>query len=631
MGTMGARSGAPSGAPSGAHADGWRMLHPLGLLVALIQSIRGIISTVVSLLVVFRLLMQGRSMSWGTWALIVAAVALTLAQPVIRWASTRYRLGTDSLQFRSGLFFRKHRTIGYGSIHAISSSSPVYMQPFGIVQLTVSAAGAGDTDITLDAVPTALQLELERLRARACTGAAAIVATTATAPPTSTAATPDSPLTAAAAPSTSSVPPSSPSSQTPSSAAHPANGALVFRASVRDIMLFAVTDLGFIAAAFVVFGFVQNLQDMLPRDWVRTAERSVGDYAARGVTAIIMLVLACVIVLMTVSVVTSLLRFYGFEVWRRGDDLVVVRGLFTRSTTTIPVSRIQSIVVRQSLLRRPFRLCSVGLGLSSSPSGDGEESGISAARILPVIGTSRVYGVLTAMLPEWDPREPGDAGASDAMNSTGAMSSNPRIHQTGRDLLRYYVTTPIVVALVAAVAVGTGTMVTVNSVPFRWLIVVPLAIGAYWTLCRALKSRTEGYAILPDQPDSSGSSGSSDSRSEATETTTGVSGPSARSDSAASDPASAATPSPLPHRILVTGAKGLTTFAMTTRRSRVQSITRSTTPWREPRGIEKAEMSLFVMNGISALRFTFLHRSDAETLDAWLTRPIGATISRNHP
>ena len=613
MGTMDARSGVPSGA----HADGWRMLHPLGLLVALIQSIRGIISTVVSLLVVFRLLMQGRSMSWGTWALIVAAVVLTLAQPVIRWASTRYRLGSDSLQFRSGLFFRKHRTIGYGSIHAISSSSPVYMQPFGIVQLTVSAAGAGDTDITLDAVPTALQLELERLRARACTGTATsvatTVATTATVPDASTAATPDSPLTATAAPSTSPA------------AALPTNGTPVFRASVRDIMLFAVTDLGFIAAAFVVFGFVQNLQDMLPRDWVRTAERSVGDYAARGVTAIIMLVLVCVIVLMTVSVVTSLLRFYGFEVWRRGDDLVVVRGLFTRRTATIPVSRIQSIVVRQSLLRRPFRLCSVGLGLSSSPSGDSEESGISAARILPVIGTSRVYGVLTAMLPEWDPRAPGEAGASDAMNSTGAMSSNPRIHHTGRDLLRYYVTMPIVVALVAAVAVGTGTMVTVSGAPSQWLIVVPLAIGAYWTACRALKSRTEGYAILPDRPDLS------DSRSEATETTTGVSGPSARSDSAASDPASAATPSPLPHRILVTGAKGLTTFAMTTRRSRVQSITRSTTPWREPRGIEKAEMPLFVMNGISALRFTFLRRADAETLDAWLTQPVGATISRNHP
>lgn len=58
---------------------------------------------------------------------------------------------------------RKNRTISYGAIHAINSTSPLYLQPFGVVQLTVSAAGA-DTDIRLNAVPGTLQLELERCR-----------------------------------------------------------------------------------------------------------------------------------------------------------------------------------------------------------------------------------------------------------------------------------------------------------------------------------------------------------------------------------------------------------------------------------------------------------------------------------
>lgn len=57
---------------------------------------------------------------------------------------------------------RKNRTISY-AIHAINSTSPLYLQPFGVVQLTVSAAGA-DTDIRLDAVPGTLQLEPERCR-----------------------------------------------------------------------------------------------------------------------------------------------------------------------------------------------------------------------------------------------------------------------------------------------------------------------------------------------------------------------------------------------------------------------------------------------------------------------------------
>lgn len=52
---------------------------------------------------------------------------------------------------------RKNRTSSY-AIHAINSTSPLYLQPFGVVQLTISAAGA-DTDIRLDAVPGTLQLE----------------------------------------------------------------------------------------------------------------------------------------------------------------------------------------------------------------------------------------------------------------------------------------------------------------------------------------------------------------------------------------------------------------------------------------------------------------------------------------
>lgn len=52
---------------------------------------------------------------------------------------------------------RKNRTSSY-AIHAINSTSPLYLQPFGVVQLTILAAGA-DTDIRLDAVPGTLQLE----------------------------------------------------------------------------------------------------------------------------------------------------------------------------------------------------------------------------------------------------------------------------------------------------------------------------------------------------------------------------------------------------------------------------------------------------------------------------------------
>lgn len=512
----------------------WRMLHPAALVVGLTESIKGVVGLFLGLLIIMR-----EHLSPLVIMLIIVVVTLVaLAQPAIGWFTTRYRLGPDSLSFKSGLFFRKNRTISYGSIHAINSASPVYLQPFGVVRLTVSAAGAADTDIRLDAAPAALQLELERLRAASggkagdtipaettgmthagITGATPAGITDAT-PTETTGATSTENASAASAgnasvvstgitgtisignPSVASSPVSSASSVSPAAPVSPAQTASnqpavgrttphptvpdhtspdqappsrvafnqmgpdqaplsretppgtpsrpttspaisrqsasaqapVFRASVKDIVLYSITDIGFIAAAFVVFGFVQNVQDILPRRLMHDAVDSFGALLARGLTAIVLLILACVILLMTVSIVRSLLQFYGFEVWRRGDDLVVVRGLFTRHTTAIPVSRIQTVTIRQSLLRRPFHLCSVGLGLSSSVASSSEESGISAAQILPVIGTSRVYDVLHAMLPEWDVRRLGetrgesgsDVAANDESPSATATHGEPQ-------------------------------------------------------------------------------------------------------------------------------------------------------------------------------------------------------------
>lgn len=78
---------------------------------------------------------------------------------------------------------------------------------------------------------------------------------------------------------------------------------------------------------------------------------------------------------------------------------------------------------------------------------------------------------------------------------------------------------------------------------------------------------------------------------------------------------------PLPHRITVTGANGLAQFVLITRRTRVQSVTHSTTLWREPHGIERITMPLFVTNGLDTLRFLFLHRADADILSRWADGP----------
>lgn len=596
--------------------NGWRMLHPAALIVDIIDSIKATIGFLVAFIGI-RIVRERDN--WSIWiiiAIIVAALAITFVPPIVGWLTTRYRLGADALELRTGLFSRKNRTISYAAIHAIDSASPVYLQPFGVVRLTVSSAGS-DANITLNAVPAALQLELESLRERS---RAAHDTATIAEPVTGADQSDESPVTSARVERSDSTPANANVS--------PANQP-VFRASVRDILLFAITDLSFLAAALAIYAFADRIRDLVPRDWVTTAEQSVGEIVAQGVMSIILLALACVIVLMIVSIISALLRFYGFEVWRRGDDLVVVRGLFTRRTTTLPVSRIQTIMIRQSFLRQPFHLCSVSLGLSSSSSSgdDDDESNTDSANILPVVSTRRVIGLLREMLPEWDVHE-------------------MPVRRTGRGLTRYYLTMPIVLGLVALAADVTVMVIAPGWLDgwMAWLIPTIIAAVFGWvTASRWLRSRVDGYAILDDAIRTNTADDSTDMARTIVANPTDLRDQSARlTDSeqnvvdtvpiltsstvapidalpaaVCANPAHSTRRGVLPHRIMMTGADMTARFTLITRRSRVQSVTRSTTLWREPLGIERVEMPLFVTNGKSELTFLFLRRPDADRLAAW--------------
>lgn len=584
--------------------DGWRRLHPAGLIVAMVQSVKTTVSSIISLALLFRIIPE-QWRDWAMWATAAAAVLIAAGRPIATWATTRYRLDEDSLTLVSGLIFRNRRTVGYDKVHAINSASPVYLQPFHVVQLTVSTGGMDESSITLDAVPAALQLELETVRARfltdgrsrgesaadeaAADGAdAAAVAGIGSATPATAEASGLSGVSGSERPATDET------SRGQDQGAPSSGDAPVFRASATDIVLFAITDLGFLAAAFVVYGFISQLRDVLPKRWLENADQSVDRILARGLASIVMMVALCLIVLLIVSVVSSLLRFHGFEVWRRGDDLVVVRGLLTRRVTTVPVSRIQTIVIRQSVLRRPFRLCSVGLGLSSSTAGeDNGEGSLAAANILPVIGTPRVVGVLRAMLPEWDLRQ-------------------PDIHRTGRGLVRYYLGMPVTVGIMATGGAGAVfallRRMSVIDISYWWLA-VPVMACACWSTSRWFASRIEGFALPGgDRPEGTmREAGSIDD----TGSDAGASGAPARREDGR------ACVSVLPHRIAVTGVRGVSCFTVFTRRSRVQSFRRSTTAWRAPLGIERVAMPLFVMNGLSELRFRFIRREDADRLACW--------------
>lgn len=530
----------------------WMRVHPLSLIIDITERARSMIGTMVSLLVLIAWMHPSRPV---VWAIITLAVTVMIVRRITLWACRRYRLGDDEITLVTGVFNTVRTAIPYDHIHTINIGQPFFFKPFGLVSVTIDSGGtSGGSSITLIAVPANLGDELERLRLKS----------------------PDT-ETVDAEPSPDPVPTVEGESDSSRDGER-----LVFRASARDTILFALTDLGFFAALAVIYGFAQNLRDLLPEGMVDAAEYAVFRYAAGSILTAVMVVTAILASMLVVSVVKSLLQYHRFEVWRRGDDLIIVRGLLTRRSVTIPVRRVQAITIRQSVLRRALHLSTVQVGLTTpGTEGDGDDAETRGG-ILPVIADERLHATLHDMLPEWDLREfrPGSA------------------KRTARGLGRYLLIMPIVWTMLAGAVMAAGVLTAarlyapdpntpLDEVTFPaghpvfepyfhvlwllWLLVIPLLAGGYAFAKQWLKLRTEGYALLDDG------------------------------------------------RIVVTGARGLGFVTMITRRSRIQCVRRRTYPWRIAAGVESLDMPMFVMNGYSWLRFTVIRSREAQRLHDWAT------------
>jgi putative membrane protein len=97
---------------------------------------------------------------------------------------------------------------------------------------------------------------------------------------------------------------------------------------------------------------------------------------------------------------------YGkFHVCRRGSRIEVERGLLQRNFSGIDISRVQSIEVRQSFVRRLMGYCEVSLGRINSASQDASNtSGRSQMQglvIHPFVKLDQVGGILHALVPEF--------------------------------------------------------------------------------------------------------------------------------------------------------------------------------------------------------------------------------------
>jgi putative membrane protein len=389
----------------------WRHLHPAAIAVWISGIVGGFAIPLVVLLV-----LGGER---GPLFFSSAFGAIAVIGSAIRWARFWYRLDGRTLVLRGGLLQRWERTLQPTRIQSVDVVQKLTHRLFGVVELRIEVVGGTGTEAALVALT---KEEANELRALLMADHG-----------------------------------------TEDDHTEPA----LVRMDPADLLLAGATG-GRVAVVAAMAGWVAQI---LPEGtFVETLDRLAGaDRSDLETVAVIAGALLVASVL--VSLVSTILVYWDFTALRRGDRLVITRGLLQTRRSVVPLARIQAIRIEENLIRRAFGLASLRVLTAGYGRGSGDEQ--QSSMLVPVADRQRCLVLAEAVL------------GSASLRSAELLPAPPRA------LVRRLCFAAIVGlgALALGMALRDGVFVT--SLP-----VLPLAIGFGFLSWRALGHATVGRYVL---------------------------------------------------------------------------------------------------------------------------------------
>lgn len=112
----------------------------------------------------------------------------------------------------------------------------------------------------------------------------------------------------------------------------------------------------------------------------------------------------CVLALWAFSVIGSVVQYGGFRVRRRENRIEVEHGLLQRAFHGVDVDRVQTVIIKQSFVRRLIGYCELSVGKIDSLNTDDSNAQSTSVRglvIHPFVKVSRVPEILNGVVPEF--------------------------------------------------------------------------------------------------------------------------------------------------------------------------------------------------------------------------------------
>lgn len=348
--------------------DNEQRLHPWSWLFVLQQQIQQLLLPLVALLI-FGSRRQEENLFYQ-WAPLIVVAAL-VASALLQYLTYRYRIGTDRLIIRSGVFERTRREIPFARIHNVVVHQSLLHRMFGVAELRLESAAGDKPEAQMRVLKLSQALELEQLiRQRGD-----VTAAEGDAPP-------------------------------------PTDELLALR-------LPELVRLGLISnrAMVVVAAAIGALYQMLPRDitenFIEQQGKQAVGYASQlhlGTTTLVAsgvaLLITALLLMWLMSIGLAIMQYYGFRLSEADKRLTVERGLLTRLRSSVARRRIQAWTLREGALHRLFGRRQLRVDIASG-GGNEEKQGRALKELAPLATPATCDGLLQHLLPQlqWPPSQ----------------------------------------------------------------------------------------------------------------------------------------------------------------------------------------------------------------------------------
>lgn len=308
---------------------------------------------------------------------IAAFLLFSLANVVIKWFTTLYRVEPDSLSLREGFLGRNERQISFDRVQDISIEQGFLSRLLGVARISIETGAGSGEDVSLDPITMAKAQELRE-----------ILRLYRQQIPTAEPARDLSDAAENAAQQNGAAHAQPLLDNVPSSRAA-ADNYLLFSLTKKNLLLSGLFSPSFaiIALFFAILGFADRFEDFgitIPdeREMVDIASGYFGQQwlqQTANMATLFWLISAAVVALATLSIITGLLRTifrdWDYRLRREARTLRRSRGLTTRTDVAITIRRIQSATLVTGLIRQIFGWQELRLRSLASDIGSGEGGG----------------------------------------------------------------------------------------------------------------------------------------------------------------------------------------------------------------------------------------------------------------